>query len=669
MEIVGKYHGVLCTLNHLESPKTVYRFFCTSNYVYARRVAANGGFKVKDAKENGFETDENIGDKSITGILQGSLSMEESIKSFQITEKERKSIRAMLKNELFDSNVSVILDDDHERDDKENRGILDSSNTKKLKNRSENKKLLHKTGLEMRKFVERNQSSESVHKKMINGESYDPNATISDISDEENNIPKYLTQGRHKYNISGKGLSNVYEDNLEDEDFEAGPEFFDERGRKIDVQESNDKSIIKNRIFPTLPDTNPQSKYKLGPIGFSKLRSMTRYVDAVRCMVNGGSGGDGAISFFPSKMLSVGPPSGGSGGRGANVYLEASRGIKTLRGMKTIYSGPNGKSGSSKQMNGIRGQDLVVRVPVGTHGKITHILRNHNIPFGERLPNDANKEEKLDFLSRFFTFKDDNDINETRMEHLIEKANELEDLAILEQEKPRNVEFDLTNHGDRILISNGGLGGLGNPFYHIHGLLASRVAGKGRPGDSVILELEMQTLADAGLVGLPNAGKSTFVSAISNANPKIAPYAFTTLTPYLGTLQFDDSWSMTVADIPGIIEGAHANMGLGHEFLRHIVRSNVLIYIVDISGKDPCKDFDILKNELERYKLGLTKRASIIIANKADKDPQITKSNFLALQKHAKEIKVVPVSSKEQKNINSVCRELRRIVKENREVQ
>jgi len=189
-------------------------------------------------------------------------------------------------------------------------------------------------------------------------------------------------------------------------------------------------------------------------------------------------------------------------------------------------------------------------------------------------------------------------------------------------------------------------------------------ASKGNVGQEIWLELELKTIADAGLVGFPNAGKSTFLAAISNAHPKIAPYPFTTLNPYIGTIDYPDLVSIRVADIPGIIQGAHQNIGLGHSFLRHIERCRVLVYVIDLASNEPWNDLETLKFELEAYKKGLTLKPSIIIANKAD-IIEIAKPNLKKLQEMYINIPCIPVSAKNKQNILKATTFIRRTLTEN----
>ena len=195
--------------------------------------------------------------------------------------------------------------------------------------------------------------------------------------------------------------------------------------------------------------------------------------------------------------------------------------------------------------------------------------------------------------------------------------------------------------------------------------LGPGIAGKGDQGETMLVEFELKSIADAGLVGLPNAGKSTLLKAVTNAHPRIAPYPFTTLNPYIGTIDFPDFWTMTLSDMPGIIKGAHQNLGLGHRFLRHIERNFILVYVLDLSGEAPWEDLAILQNELECYKPGLTQRPSLIAANKADVVDK-AKENLKILSTKTK-IPIVPISAKNEKNIHMLTGLMRTMVQDSKQ--
>ena len=286
-----------------------------------------------------------------------------------------------------------------------------------------------------------------------------------------------------------------------------------------------------------------------------------KFVDQVSIQVKAGDGGNGAVAFRREKFVERGGPSGGDGGNGGSVIFEADTGLTTLLDYRyqQHHRARNGQHGMGSDMNGASAEDLVLRVPVGT------LIRDQDS--GELLA-------------------------------------------------------DLAEPGARAVIARGGRGGLGNMNFATSTRQTPRFAQDGKPGEERRLVLELKLLADVGLLGFPNAGKSTLISRVSRARPKIADYPFTTLVPNLGVVPYKDGTSFVMADIPGIIEGAAEGAGLGHQFLRHVERCRVLIHLVDLSapGEDraPVRDLDVLDHELARYSPELARKPQIIAANKID---------------------------------------------------
>ena len=283
------------------------------------------------------------------------------------------------------------------------------------------------------------------------------------------------------------------------------------------------------------------------------------FYDYAKIFVKAGKGGDGMVSFRREKYVPAGGPSGGDGGRGGDVVFVADEGLRTLVDFrfKKHFRAEPGKPGQSKNMHGAAGSDSVVRVPVGTVVK-----------------------------------KDDG-----------------------------SVTGDLICHKQRLVVAKGGRGGKGNARFVSSVNRAPRIADNGAPGEEGWLELELKLLADVGLIGFPNVGKSSIIAKVSAAKPKIADYPFTTIDPNLGVVRLDDEESFVLADIPGLIEGAGEGAGLGHRFLRHVERTRVLIHVLDISGfenRDPLEDFDLIQKELEIYNPGLSRKPQIVAANKMD---------------------------------------------------
>ncbi|MDY4128043.1 GTPase ObgE [Peptostreptococcus porci] len=284
------------------------------------------------------------------------------------------------------------------------------------------------------------------------------------------------------------------------------------------------------------------------------------FVDKAKIFVKAGNGGNGSVSFRREKYVPAGGPDGGDGGRGGSIIIEADGALRTLMDFKykTKYSAPSGEDGSKKRRAGKNGEDLLLKVPEGT---------------------------------------------------------------IIRDEKTGLVIADLKNSGDRIVVAKGGFGGKGNQHFANAVRQAPAFAKSGTDGQERWIVLELKMIADVGLLGFPNVGKSTFLSIVTSAKPKIANYHFTTITPNLGVVKTRHGESFVMADIPGIIEGAADGVGLGHDFLRHVERTKVLIHIVDISGiegRDPIEDFEKINSELKLYNEKLATRPQIVVANKSD---------------------------------------------------
>lgn len=284
------------------------------------------------------------------------------------------------------------------------------------------------------------------------------------------------------------------------------------------------------------------------------------FYDQAKIYVKGGDGGSGAVAFRREKYVPEGGPSGGDGGRGGSVTFVADEGLRTLVDFryKRHYKADRGEHGMGKNMHGKSGEDMRVRIPVGT---------------------------------------------------VVKDADTGEILA------------DLIEHGQEVVVAKGGRGGRGNARFMSNTNKAPTIAENGEPGEERYLVLELKLLADVGLVGFPNVGKSTIISQVSAAKPKIADYHFTTLVPNLGVVELEDGESFVMADIPGLIEGAHTGAGLGHEFLRHTERTRLILHVLDIAGseeRDPLEDFQIIQEELRQYSQELANRPVIVVANKMD---------------------------------------------------
>lgn len=281
------------------------------------------------------------------------------------------------------------------------------------------------------------------------------------------------------------------------------------------------------------------------------------FVDEAKFFVKAGDGGDGCVSFRREKYVPKGGPNGGDGGRGGSVLIKATKKLHSLIDFRyrSHFKAERGTHGQGKDMHGRHGNDCTMEVPVGS---------------------------------------------------LIKDSETAEVLA------------DLFSEGDSFLAAKGGTGGLGNSRFASGTNRTPRFATKGEAGEERWLRIELKLIADIGLVGLPNAGKSTLLSRLSAANPKIASYPFTTLEPQLGVLQFRFREPVIIADIPGLVEGAHTGVGLGHTFLRHIERTKMLLHVIDVSSENYQHDFHIIENELQSYKEELVERTRFLVLNKAD---------------------------------------------------
>jgi GTP-binding protein len=308
------------------------------------------------------------------------------------------------------------------------------------------------------------------------------------------------------------------------------------------------------------------------------------FVDRVRIVARAGNGGPGACSFLREKNMPDGGPDGGNGGRGGSVILVVDPHVNNL--VRYRYSphqfAKNGQHGGKKQMSGRSGEDCIISVPPGT--------------VVSRLPEIAPEETEIPRAP----------------DDLVSMPS---DPAALER------VADLVKSGERFVLCTGGRGGRGNMNFKSSVNQAPRRYEEGEEGERGQFQLELKSIADAGLVGYPNAGKSTLLSRLSHAHPKIAPYPFTTLEPIIGVIEYPDFQRVTVADIPGLIEGAHDGVGLGHEFLRHIERCRVLLFVIDMAGsegRDPRDDFAQLRKEVSLYQKELGERPYRIVANKMD---------------------------------------------------
>lgn len=319
------------------------------------------------------------------------------------------------------------------------------------------------------------------------------------------------------------------------------------------------------------------------------------FVDQVKVYVKGGDGGNGMVAFRREKYVPKGGPAGGDGGKGADVIFEVDEGLRTLMDFryKRHFKAARGEHGMSKSQHGKGAENLIVKVPPGTV--------------------------------------------------VIDTATE-------------EILADLVEHGQRAIIAKGGRGGRGNNRFVTPANPAPEVAENGEPGQERDVVLELKVLADVGLVGFPSVGKSTLLSVVSAAKPKIAAYPFTTIVPNLGVVETEDGRSFVMADLPGLIEGAHQGVGLGHQFLRHIERTRVIVHIIDMSGiegRDPYQDYLTVNNELSEYNLRLTERPQLIVANKMDM-PSAAENLAAFKQQLSVDATIFPISALTKKGLHAL---------------
>jgi GTP-binding protein len=320
------------------------------------------------------------------------------------------------------------------------------------------------------------------------------------------------------------------------------------------------------------------------------------FIDSARIYIKAGNGGNGIVSFRREKYIAAGGPDGGDGGKGGDVIFVVDESIRTLADFryKKHYKAENGKDGGSSNMTGRSGENLIIKVPPGT---------------------------------------------------------------VVKDEQTSRILADLTKPGQQSVIAKGGKGGKGNQHFATPTRQVPNFAKSGDLGEERWVVLELKLLADVGLIGYPNVGKSTILSSVSAAKPKIANYHFTTIEPNLGVVSLDIGESFVIADIPGLIEGAHQGIGLGHEFLKHVERTKLLIHVVDVSGvegRDPVEDFEVINRELKEYNPVLAERTQIVAANKTDITGAMEKYEQFKKVIEEKGYEVFPVSAATGKGLREL---------------
>jgi GTPase len=379
------------------------------------------------------------------------------------------------------------------------------------------------------------------------------------------------------------------------------------------------------------------------------------FVDHIKIYAKAGNGGDGSTSFRREKFIPRGGPDGGDGGRGADIILVVDQHTDTL---KTFFYSPNlraehGARGAGRQKSGKSGKDLRLLVPAGT--LVYKVKDVPLVPVGTRLeevPSEVDAEPGP-VGDGFFI-----DEEEESVKSSLERTMGVGELELI---------ADLTTVGQECIIAKGGKGGKGNIHFKTPTHQTPLEFTPGEMGDEGIYFMELRQIADAGLVGFPNAGKSTILSKLSAAKPKVAAYPFTTLKPMVGVVEYPEYKRLTLADIPGLIEGAHDNVGLGHDFLRHILRCRLLLFVLDMAGSEgrhPVDDLATLRTEISLYDEQLAKRPWIVIANKMD----LPESEELLAQckQRFPKVKFVPISAGEGTGLEGLRKELWKRVSEGR---
>jgi len=376
------------------------------------------------------------------------------------------------------------------------------------------------------------------------------------------------------------------------------------------------------------------------------------FVDRIKVFAQAGNGGRGCVSFRREKFVPKGGPDGGDGGRGGDIVLCADRHVDNLTNLfyEPIIKAKSGGHGQGKKMHGRSAPAKVVKVPVGTI-----VYRSPNAERGLR----KEEDEELTNADPIAWIEESGKRPTSNVQRSLltpETRDEGSDLSALRNpQSEMDLMVDLTRDGQEFLLCRGGAGGKGNVHFKSSRNRAPREYTEGEEGEQGHFLFELRTIADAGLVGYPNAGKSTLLRMISAARPKVAPYPFTTLHPIIGVVEFAGYGRATMADIPGLIEGAHRGLGLGHEFLRHITRCRILLFVVDFGGsegRNPIEDLGSLRREIDLYDPMLSERPWFIIANKMDLPG--ANENIEAVRNRFPSIELAAISAKTGAGLDSV---------------
>lgn len=392
------------------------------------------------------------------------------------------------------------------------------------------------------------------------------------------------------------------------------------------------------------------------------------FIDEVKVFARAGHGGKGCVAFHREAYVPKGGPSGGNGGRGGNVILQADHDLNNL--VAQFYTprliAEKGQPGLGKGMDGAAGKTLLIKVPCGTLVWRLPQAGQLDKPAEEPAHEGEEPEKPRPLLSSSSQRANLRYQGEVRAME-IDLAGDKPPTGHADGQPAERGELvaDLTENGQQLVLCQGGRGGLGNRNFATSTRQAPRFAQPGEPGEEGEFVLELRIMADVGLIGFPNAGKSTLLTAISHARPKIAPYPFTTLHPQIGIVEYSDYHRLVVCDVPGLIEGAHRNIGLGHAFLRHIKRCKVLVLMLDMAGTDgrlPWGDYRQLLDELELYDPELPAKPRLVIANKMDE--LIAEENLKKFKQRIRKTPVLPISAAFDEGIEKFKRTIRDAVEE-----
>ena len=399
------------------------------------------------------------------------------------------------------------------------------------------------------------------------------------------------------------------------------------------------------------------------------------FVDEIKIYARAGHGGKGCIAFHREAFVPKGGPSGGNGGRGGSVILQADHDLNNL--IAQYYQprliAPDGRPGLGKGMDGHAGKDLLVKVPCGT---LVWRLADTTPPIETKktedepssLHSDAPRGEVEDKKPVFKSSASKRPLIRSAsgaMAQEIDLSRERAGELSASDSGKGDLVADLTEHGQQFVLCQGGRGGLGNRNFATAARQTPRFAQPGEPGGEGNYLFELRIMAEVGLVGYPNAGKSTLLTAISKARPKIAPYPFTTLHPQIGIVEYADFHRLTVCDVPGLIEGAHQNVGLGHAFLRHIERCKILVLLLDMAGTDgraPWDDYRQLLSELKLYDPALLEKPRLVVANKMD-EPAAEK-NLKQFKKKIRKVSALPIAAAFDQGVEKFRKVIREAVEE-----